>query len=155
MPLTPSWALKLHCGYLGPLRLPFLQRSSKLLVGPRSCWTPDNELADSLAKTRAIFPFAHVSSQLAPVIAKIRHTRYAAWRRNLSYNSVICQIPSVSSKALRRVIFGTTSSSFDLWSRPWGVARLWVFAEFFRSPIPRKGSGSSTTTTTSSHYSIK
>jgi len=29
-----------------------------------------------------------------------------------------------TSKPLRRAIFGTTSSIFDLWSRPWGVARL-------------------------------
>jgi len=25
---------------------------------------------------------------------------------------------------LRRAIFGTTPFNFDLWSRPWGVARL-------------------------------
>jgi len=29
-----------------------------------------------------------------------------------------------ASEPLRRAIFGTTSSIFDLWSRPWGVARL-------------------------------
>jgi len=28
------------------------------------------------------------------------------------------------SEPIRRTIFGTTSSFFDLWSRPWGVARL-------------------------------
>ena len=39
-------------------------------------------------------------------------------------------------------------SLFDPWSRPWGVARLLVSAEFLRAPIPRKGSGSTTTTTT-------
>jgi len=29
-----------------------------------------------------------------------------------------------ASEPLRRAIFGTTSSIFDLWSRPWGVDRL-------------------------------
>jgi len=29
-----------------------------------------------------------------------------------------------ASEPLRRAIFGTTSSIFELWSRPWGLARL-------------------------------
>jgi len=33
-------------------------------------------------------------------MAKIRYTRYALWIRNLSHNSLPCQIPSVSSKEL-------------------------------------------------------
>jgi len=48
-----------------------------------------------------------------------------------------------ASEPLQRAIVGTTSSIFDLWSRPWGVARLSV--EFLHAPIPRKESGSSTT----------
>jgi len=40
--------------------------------------------------------------------------------------------------------FGTTSI-FDLWSRPWGVARL---GSLWSSSTPRKGSGSTTATTT-------
>jgi len=40
-----------------------------------------------------------------------------------------------------RAIFGTTSSIFDLWSRPWGVVRLLGL----RGLIPRKRSGSNTT----------
>jgi len=36
----------------------------------------------------------------ATVIVKIRHTCYATWRRNLSQNSLFCQIPSVTSKEL-------------------------------------------------------
>jgi len=61
---------------------------------------PDNELADSLAKTEATLSFIHVSSPLASVIEKIRNTRYSFWRRNLSHNSLFCQIPSVSPKEL-------------------------------------------------------
>jgi len=128
------------------------------------------------------------------------------WRRNLSHNSLSCQMLSVSSKELalprliryelsrlrchghslllssylcrirrkensscsacehllqdmthllhdchasqplRRAIFGTTSSIFDLWSRPWGVARLLGLRGIPpHDPIPRKGSGSITT----------
>jgi len=44
-------------------------------VDPSHARLPSNELADSLAKTGAIFSFAHVPSSLAPVIAKITHTR--------------------------------------------------------------------------------
>jgi len=116
-------------------------------------------------------------------LQRLRHTRYSLWRRNLSHDSLSCQIPSVfseelvlsrlircelfrlrchghslllssylrrikrknfsrsacghplqdlthlfldchASEPLRRAIFGTTFSIFDLWSRPWGVARL-------------------------------
>jgi len=46
-----------------------------------------NELADSLAKTETTLP-SHVPNLLAPVIAKISHTRYKTWRRNLSHNSL-------------------------------------------------------------------
>jgi len=59
---------------------------------------PGNELADSLAKTRATLPFTHVPRPLVPIIAKIRHTRYSSWRRNLSHNSLFCQILTVSSE---------------------------------------------------------
>jgi len=61
---------------------------------------------DLLAKTGATFPFAYILSPLAPIIAKIRHTRYSFWRQNFSQNSLFCQIPSVSSEelALSRLI---------------------------------------------------
>jgi len=53
-----------------------------------------------------------------------------------------------ASEPLRRAIFGTTSYIFDLWSIPWGVARL------LGLPIPRKRSGSTTTTRNESHIGI-
>jgi len=37
----------------------------------------------------------------------------------------------------RRAIFDHTSV-FDLWSRPWGVARLLCFRKFFQALIPYK-----------------
>jgi len=46
-----------------------------------------------------------------------------------------------TSEPFRRAIFGTTSF-FDLWSRPWGVARLLGL----RALIPREGLDSTTTT---------
>jgi len=49
-----------------------------------------------------------------------------------------------SSDSLWRTIF-STHIHFNLWSRPWGVVRLWVFTEFLQAPIPRKGSDSTTT----------
>ena len=45
-----------------------------------------------------------------------------------------------ASEPLRKAIFGSSLSILDLWSRPWGVARL-------LGHIPRKGSGSTTTIT--------
>jgi len=50
-----------------------------------------------------------------------------------------------ASEPLRPVIFGTTSSIFDLWSRPWTWPECWVSVEFLHVLIPRKGSGSTTT----------
>jgi len=48
-------------------------------------WVPDhaglpgNKLTDSLAKTGTTLPFTYDSSPLAPVIAKIRYSRYSSW----------------------------------------------------------------------------
>jgi len=52
------------------------------------------------------------------------------------------------SSPARHLWLGTTSSIFDLWSRPWGVAGLLVSVKFLHVLIPWKGSGSTTTTTT-------
>ena len=48
---------------------------------------------------------------------------------------------------LRRAIFGHTLSLLNLWSRPWGVARLLGLCGVDPHPIPRNGSGKPTTTT--------
>jgi len=53
---------------------------------------------------------------------------------------------SPASEPLRRAIFGTTSSIFDLCSRPWGVARLLDLRGVPPRPHPLEGVGSSTTT---------
>jgi len=47
-----------------------------------------------------------------------------------------------ASELLRRTIYGTTSSIFDLWSRPWGVARLLNLREVLSRPHPSEGVGS-------------
>ena len=60
-------------------------------------------------------------------------------------NHLLLDCPA--SEPLRKSIFGSSLSILDLWSRPWGVARLLISAEFLRALIPRKGSGSTTTTT--------
>jgi len=157
---------------------------------------PRNERADSLAKTGATLPVTHVPCPLAPTIAKIRHTRYTLWKRNLFHNSLPSQVPSVSSEELarsllirwelsqlrchghslllpmqdktkeefflqflqtpsarsnspslldcpaseplRRAILHYTSSIFDLWSKPWGVAPLLDLSGVHPRLIPRK-----------------
>jgi len=48
-----------------------------------------NKLVDLLAKTGATLPLAYVLSPLDPVIAKIRHTRFATWRRNIFLNYLL------------------------------------------------------------------
>jgi len=52
-------------------------------------------------------PFRKVGTTNKTTYTKvIRHTRYSFWRQNLSYNTLSCQIPSVSSEelALSRLI---------------------------------------------------
>jgi len=46
-----------------------------------------------------------------------------------------------ASEPLRRAIFGTASSIFDLWSRPWGVARLLGLHGVPPRPHPSEGVG--------------
>jgi len=93
--VSPS---KILLGYLRSFRLPLLPCIIQLEAfsgSPVMLDLPRNERADSLAKTGATLPITHVPCPLAPTIAKIRHTRYSLWRRNLSHNSLSCQIPSV------------------------------------------------------------
>ena len=52
---------------------------------------------------------------------------------------LILHCPATDS--LRRSLFGNSLSLYDLWSRPWGVARLLCSMVFRPAPIPRKGSG--------------
>ena len=48
---------------------------------------------------------------------------------------------TVQLRTLRRSLFGNTLSLYDLWSRPYGVARLLGLMVSRHAPIPRKGSG--------------
>jgi len=57
--------------------------------------------------------------------------------QDLTYLLLDCR----ASEPLRRAIFGTTSSIFDLWSRPWGVARLLDLRGVPPRPHPSKGVG--------------
>jgi len=46
-----------------------------------------------------------------------------------------------ASEPLRRAMFGTTFSIFDLWSRPWGVVRLLGLRGVPPRPHPSKRVG--------------
>jgi len=46
-----------------------------------------------------------------------------------------------ASESLQHTIFGTTSSIFDLWSRPLGVARLSSLHGVLPRPHPSEGVG--------------
>jgi len=74
---------------------------------------------------------------------KIEHFYCSAFRHLQDLTHLLLDCPA--SEHLWSAIFDTTSSIFDLWSRPWGVVRLLGLLEFLRVPIPRKGSGSTTT----------
>ena len=52
---------------------------------------------------------------------------------------VLCSCPSLSST--RAAIFGPSVSCFDLWDRPWGVARLLGLRGLPPRPYPRDGVG--------------
>ena len=52
---------------------------------------------------------------------------------------LILHCPATDS--LRRSLFGDSLSLYDLWSRPWGVARFWGSMVFRHAPILRKGLG--------------
>jgi len=75
------------------------------------------------------------------------------WKENSSCSTCVHPLQDLThllldclaSELLRRAIF-SISSIFDLWSRPWGVARLLGFRGVPPCPHPRKGSDSITTT---------
>ena len=60
-----------------------------------------------------------------------------------------------ASEPHRKSIFGSSLSTLDLWSRPWGVAQLLGLRGVPPRPIPQKGSGCTTTTTTAAHVLAK
>jgi len=47
----------------------------------------------------------------------------------------------LASEPLRRAIFGTTSSIFDPWSKPWGVVQLLGLCRVLPRPHPSEGVG--------------
>jgi len=74
-----------------------LKKSGPLDASLHSC----RLMRMKLAKIGATLPFAKVPSLLAPVIVKIRHSRYSTWRRNHFHKSLCCyQILSVSTEEL-------------------------------------------------------
>jgi len=74
LPRPQSFSNLSLSGIFGPSPTHFSLYSFNLSVGPRSCWTPGIEHADSLVKIGATLSFADVSSPLSPVvIAKIRY----------------------------------------------------------------------------------
>ena len=52
---------------------------------------------------------------------------------------LILHCPATDS--LRRSLFGDSLSLYDLWSRPWGIARLLGLCGISQYPIPQKGLG--------------
>ena len=58
-----------------------------------------------------------------------------------SQNTSHLILHSPAADSLRRSLFGDSLSLHDLWSRPWGVARLLGLHGLSPCPIPRKGSG--------------
>jgi len=75
-------------------------------------------------------------------------SRLCCHGHSLLLSSYLCRIHLLldypASEPLQRG--GTTSSIFDLWSRPWVLPNCWVSVEFLHAPILRKWSGSNTTT---------
>jgi len=57
-------------------------------------------------------------SQIATCYYQSNHSKVEA----ILLSHLLLDCPT--SKSLRHTIFGTTSSIFDLWSRPWGMAQL-------------------------------
>jgi len=129
---------------------------------PSHAGHPENERADSLAKTGPTLLVTHVPCPLAPIIAKIRHTCSSLWKRNLSHNSLSCQIPSISSEeldlprtfpvssAVNYTDFAATVTAFfcPLIYAGSGLGAwpdCWISVEFLHALIPRKRSGSITT----------
>ena len=113
---------------------------------------PGNDLVDSLAKAGASLDPSIISVSLPPLIP----TTIPLHQFLNSYLHRIgrAETPSCSNcgsepqdlshlvldcpvlDPLRRAIFGHTPSLLDLWSRPWGVARLLGFRRIDPRPHP-------------------
>ena len=72
-------------------------------------------------------------------IGRIENPSCSACGHSSQAPHLILHCPATDS--LRRSLFGDSLSLYDIWSRPWGVARLLGSMVFRHAPIPRKGSG--------------
>ena len=135
---------------------------------PGHAGLPGNEKADLLAKAGASLPTDAIPCPLPPVVAKVCYSQYHNWRRHISHFHLNFQVPEVSSEELllsrpircelsRLRCHGHKNPFVNLSLAPLSLfltygpdlgvwPDCWVVAEFLCTPIPRKGSGSTTTT---------
>jgi len=80
-----------------------------------------------------------LSSYLCRIKRKVNSSCSACGQPLQDLTHLLLDCPA--SEPIWRAIFGTTSSFFDLWSRPWGVARLLGLRGVPPRPHPSEGVG--------------
>ena len=125
-PLFPLPQLERHISHSYPnYQVPKVSSEELLLSHPIRC-----ELSRLRCHERSLL----LSSYLHRISQKENSACSACGHPLQDLNHLLLNCPA--SELLCKSIFGSSLSILDLWSRPWGVARLLGSVEFLHAPIP-------------------
>ena len=131
--VTPNWRRHISHSHLN-FQIPEVSSEELLLSRPICC---------ELSRLRCHGHSLLLSSYLHRISRKENSACSACRHPQQDLNPLLLDCPA--SEPRSKSIFGSSLSILDLWSRPWGVARLLGFRGVPSRPIPRKGSGRTTT----------
>jgi len=112
--------------------------SARFLRFPQRNWPFPSYLLWTIS---TLLPWSQLSIVLLPMQDKMKKNSSCSTSRHLLQDLTHLLLDCPASEPLRRAIFGTTFSIYDLWSKLWGMARLLDHCGVPPCPHPSEGVG--------------